>query len=227
MIITQQLNEALSKVLSMSVETGTQKDAAQLARRDYLLKCKATGDQFVVVRELFKEACVDDPVETQWGEFTSWTQFIKQASSLGCGFPAKSTIEKYVKLANSWDIVNKLDLLHLDHCYRLDCTMRIIEWYEEKVKEGLGHLSVADYWTEIYGNKQGTPSKKDLMLEVDSLRSQLKQVVSQETYNYVLEGYQRTAAELEQTKKQLAEANRKLAALSPVTQRTNWTAPVF
>jgi hypothetical protein len=193
-MIIAQLPDAISLALRMSQFTENQRKTAQMLRREYLLSCKATGDQFLIVKEAFKEACVDDPAVTEWGEFTSWENFLQNTKKIDAAMPSKATINKYIRLSETWHIVESLDLLHLDHCYRLNCTLEIIKWAEDSVKAGipLPELKVKDYWLWLHGNKQKEPSKKELLSEIDVLKSQLAYAQGE-----------------------LERVNRKLAELSP------------
>lgn len=211
-MIIAQLPEAISLALRMSQFTENQRKTAQMLRREYLLSCKATGEQFLIVKEAFKEACVDDPAVTQWGEFTSWENFLQNTKKIDAAMPSKATINKYIKLAKNWDVVTALDLLDLDRCYRLNCTLEIIQWYLEQVEAKVEPelITVDNYWAQFYNKKQKEPSKKELLSEIGSLKSQL---------SYAQQ-------ELEKAKLELAALKPKTYKFTPPTETPKWVAPV-
>jgi DNA-binding transcriptional MerR regulator len=195
-------------------------EESQLIRMEALASLKEAGLSLKVAQELLKDASQDNPALTDMGEFTSFNDYLERG-----GLPFKrSAAYNYVKLADNWYIVEALGMQSKDpksvhKSLRLCRTLKVIDWYLAKKKAGVdpATLSFELYWEEQ--EKPDGPTKKDLLLEVDSLRYQLENykqsAVPQETYNYVFENYQRTIAELEQTKKELVEAERKLAELSP------------
>lgn len=158
---------------------------SQKLRVAALASYKAAGDALIAIRELLKPASKLNPIETDLGTFTSFSQFLDS----GHIETKKTSAYASIKLAENWDIVLKLgmqdttDMKTLSKSMRLNRTLRIIDWYKANVELGRNEseLTLDQYWLEAEGSApmSSGPTKRQLEQELQSARVTITQLESE------------------------------------------------
>jgi hypothetical protein len=215
-----------SLMTTMVADHDTKFDQSQLIRIEAIASLNEAGKALLRIQDKFKEAKASGSglIETDLGDFKNFDDYLVRGSSI-----KKTKAYDYIKLANNWNVVLALGMQDttcsktLAKSMRLCRTLKIISWYNQCLKEGRPEsgLTLDQYWFEDDQRRlKAVEARKMAEAELQLLRTQIEvDAVPQETYNYVLEGYQRTVAELEQTKKELEKAKLELAALKPKTYK--------
>lgn len=107
------------------------------------------GKAFIQIRDVLSRARLAAPLKTNMGYFVSFNNFLDK-NALN-----RTSVYRYIRLAEGWDVAVKLDLLNtLDDKYNNStqfCTaLKVIEWYKKKVKAGVDPetLTLKLYWAE-------------------------------------------------------------------------------
>lgn len=145
----------LSEGLRMADLSEEKFDESQLVRMDHILYAKEAGDRFLLLKQELAGATPTKPKELEGieGSFTSFQNFLEYVEETSAH--SASTIKEYVKLAENWDIVLKLNMQDKENvenygnCMRINRTLKIIRWYEKV--EGVyppEKLTIAQYWLD-------------------------------------------------------------------------------
>lgn len=131
---------------------------------------KAAGDELIYIRKVLAPATKTNPLETDIGTFISFSDYLtKRGWNHGTAY-------RYIKLAENWDIVLKLGMQDKESsagAMRLCRTLKVIEWYNQRVKEGIDPetLTLERYWSEQ--EKPSGHTVKELLIELAAARAEL------------------------------------------------------
>lgn len=228
-----------SLTTTMVADHDTKFDQSQLIRMEAIASLNEAGKALLRIQEKFKEAKAsgDSMIETDLGNFQNFDDYLVRGSTI-----KKTKAYDYIKLANNWDVVLALGMQdascskQLAKSMRLCRTLKIISWYNQGVKDGRPkeELTLDEYWAEDEARRlKAIEDRKRTEAELQLLRFQAEsEVVPQHVYDQVSKAYQEKAAELlikdkelEATRLELAEANRKLAMLTPVEVTNRLSSP--
>jgi hypothetical protein len=155
---------------AMEVKSKVCFDKSQILRIKSIHYLKEAGEALLAVRSLLKPASRKAPVEG----YVSFADFLKKNDW------NRDTAYRYIKLAENWDVVLKLDMQNvsektLANSMRICKTLEIIDWYKKKIKAGAdaSTLTLKLYWLEQKGGKEKKASQpydelrreRDLYLE--------------------------------------------------------------
>lgn len=149
---------------------------SQLLRIEAIAALKESGLALIKIREGLKEATKNNPVTTELGTFSSFSDYLNRDSRK----ISATYAYKYIKLAENWDIVESLgmqdttDEKTLAKSMRLSRTLRIIDWYKLKLDNGYNRedLTLDLYWQEQDSPSHSErPSYRQLQAEVSSLKA--------------------------------------------------------
>jgi hypothetical protein len=143
----------ISQIHDISMAKAEQADKvfedSQDLRRKSLSIYRESGQGFCEIKALLESASKNNPVETDMGLFTSFSDYqVKTGLN-------RMKVNRYMYLAENWHIVERVKLLETKACFRLMISLKIIKWALEK-------LEVDPLWegvAEDYFKKQEAVSK--------------------------------------------------------------------
>ena len=118
---------------------------------------KTAGEMLLKIKEVLAPATKTKPVMTDMGEFKSFSHFL---TSQGIN---RASAYRFMKLAEHWDVVEKLGMQDEQlpaGSMRLCRTIKVLEWYLERREQGVDEslLTLQRYWDEVEGNKSNKAS---------------------------------------------------------------------
>lgn len=240
----------ITQGLRMAELSNQKFDESQLVRMDHILYAKESGDQFLLIKQALETATKTSPIELPGvGTFTSFANFLEYIEET-TDFSA-STIKEYVKLAENWHIVLKLNMQDKENvenygnCMRINRTLKIIRWYE-KVESIYPpeKLTLEQYWID---EEAKLSAAREAKAEREQQEKQLKESYSQlqarlalvenelehlrrrnvpiDDYNTLLSGYREKVKELEVKAAEVEALKAENARLKAMTQAKPFMPP--
>lgn len=212
----------ITQGLRMAELSNQKFDESQLVRMDHILYAKESGDQFLLIKQALDGATKTNPIDLPGvGTFSSFANFLEHIEET-TEYSA-STIKEYVKLAESWGIVLKLNMQDKENvenygnCMRINRTLKIIRWYE-KVEDVYPpeKLTIAQYWLD-----------EEARLEAKRLEKAEREKQEQETksaYDVLKLQYDTVILHLEERDRRIEKLEAELEAANRLLQK--WQ-PVF
>ena len=120
---------------------------------------RESGQGFCEIKVLLQSASKANPVETDMGSFTSFSDYqIKTGLN-------RMKVNRYMYLAENWHIVERIKLLETKACFRLMISLRIIKWALEKLEvDPLWEGVAEDYFKEQEAISKGKKQERDHQL---------------------------------------------------------------
>lgn len=184
------------------------------------------GSSFLLIKQALVGATVTKPVTLEGlGTFTSFQNFLYWLQDKEGANP--STIKEYVKLAENWHIVLKLNMQDKENvenygnCMRINRTLKIIRWYEKV--EGVytpEKLTIAQYWLDeeakLEAARQAKAERDHNEKELRTTFSQLKHDYHnlQIDYQVKVGQYEAQVAKVSSLETRIAELEAQIAKLS-------------
>ena len=114
---------------------------SQYFRMKHLEEYKEVGRHLQNIKDMFEEfeTSKTNPTKTSLGTFTSFNDFLKNQ-----GINSQKAYN-YLKLFQNWHIVEALNMLEYEACYRLNRTLAVIKWANSKLSEDPDWLSKQEF----------------------------------------------------------------------------------
>lgn len=132
---------------------------SQDLRRKSLSMYRESGQGFCEIKALLESASKNNPVETDMGLFTSFSDYqIKTGLN-------RMKVNRYIYLAENWHIVEQIKLLETKACFRLMISLKIIKWALEKLEANPDWEGTAeDYFKEQEAVSKSKKQERDHQL---------------------------------------------------------------
>ena len=179
-------------------------EESQDLRRKSLIMYRESGQGFCEIKALLEPASKNNPVETDMGSFTSFSDYqIKTGLN-------RMKVNRYMYLAENWHIVEQIKLLETKACFRLMISLKIIKWALEKLEvDPLWEGIAEDYFKEQEAISKGKKQERDHQLAFYREKVQEQDfIISSLTYEVAT-----LTGRLEELERQLDEAVSKTSFL--------------
>jgi hypothetical protein len=132
---------------------------SQDLRRKSLSIYRESGQGFCEIKALLESASKNNPVETDMGLFTSFSDYqVKTGLN-------RMKVNRYMYLAENWHIVERVKLLETKACFRLMISLKIIKWALEKLEvDPLWEGVAEDYFKEQEAVSKSKKQERDHQL---------------------------------------------------------------
>lgn len=153
----------ISQIHDISMAKAEQADKvfedSQDLRRKSLSMYRESGQGFCEIKALLESASKNNPVETDMGLFTSFSDYqIKTGLN-------RMKVNRYIYLAENWHIVEQIKLLETKACFRLMISLKIIKWALEKLEANPDWEGTAeDYFKEQEAVSKSKKQERDHQL---------------------------------------------------------------
>ena len=153
----------ISQIHDISMAKAKQADKvfedSQDLRRKSLSIYRESGQGFCEIKALLESASKNNPVETDMGLFTSFSDYqVKTGLN-------RMKVNRYMYLAENWHIVERVKLLETKACFRLMISLKIIKWALEKLEvDPLWEGVAEDYFKEQEAVSKSKKQERDHQL---------------------------------------------------------------
>ena len=153
----------ISQIHDISMAKAEQADKvfedSQDLRRKSLSIYRESGQGFCEIKALLESASKNNPVETDMGLFTSFSDYqVKTGLN-------RMKVNRYMYLAENWHIVERVKLLETKACFRLMISLKIIKWALEKLEvDPLWEGVAEDYFKEQEAVSKSKKQERDHQL---------------------------------------------------------------
>ena len=153
----------ISQIHDISMAKAEQADKvfedSQDLRRKSLSIYRESGQGFCEIKALLESASKNNPVETDMGLFTSFSDYqVKTGLN-------RMKVNRYMYLAENWHIVERVKLLETKACFRLMISLKIIKWALEKLEvDPLWEGEAEDYFKEQEAVSKSKKQERDHQL---------------------------------------------------------------
>ena len=167
----------ISQIHDISMAKAEQADKvfedSQELRRKSLSMYRESGQGFCEIKALLQSASKNNPVETDMGSFTSFSDYqvktglnrmkVNRYMYLAENWHMK--VNRYMYLAENWHIVERIKLLETKACFRLMISLKIIKWALEKLEvDPLWEGVAEDYFKEQEAVSKSKKQERDHQL---------------------------------------------------------------